>query len=182
MKQLTLFLATATLAGCAGAPAAVAPAERTMDVVGVIALQPGATRKLQALVTQNDATTLSRIEVWLKRGDAAAVDLGDLGAAERNLTLNNLRLDTAYAVTLKGFKDDPNDAGTAEVQISDDAASTITFDTNADGAGAYQATRTVTFKLVLQDQTFAGEAGGTIDLDPGTLTSTTAPESLGGND
>lgn len=134
------------------------------------------------LVTPNDLIRLNagKIEVWLKRGSEAAVQVGQaLPGTQRQLTLTNLRLNTTYQVLLKAYKDDPNDASTVPtLKMSDDGPSTTTFTTNADGNGAYDTRREETLALRLSDYTFAGKAAGNVSVTPGAFTSTTASEAL----
>ncbi len=183
MKFLPLYLTAALLGGCMAAspvqpPAAVGakqPGHATVRGAIRLASAPYA---LKALVTENDAKTLARIEVWLDKGTGAVL-VGELAGTATEVTLSNLRLDMAYLVTLRAFKDDPETSTTdATLQISDDAHSVSKFNTFADSVGAYQTEIATTFALRLADQTFAGSAGGAIALTPGVLGSTQEPEVL----
>lgn len=130
-------------------------------------------------LTPNDASTLARIEVWMSRGGAAAVLLGDLAGTARLVKLNALRLDTEYRVQLKGFKANPNQADPGfTMQISADDASSASFRTDPDASGAYAALRNFSVPLVLTNQVFSGQAEGGVVLTEGTLSSTAEPEAL----
>lgn len=182
MKKTAMIIAIACLAGCAAPASTVLPTSAKqgfMSVKGAISVKSAKAFQLKSLVTQNDESTLARIEVWLARDGGKATSLGDLDGTARSVTLNNLKLDSTYTVTLKGFKDDPNTEGVdSDLPISEDALSVVEFNTNADDSGAYQSEKEVSFALKLNDQTFAGQASGNIDLTTGDLTSTDAEEAL----
>lgn len=131
-------------------------------------------------LTPNDATTLARIEVWLSRNGGTPLLLGNLGGAERSLTLNALKLDSGYQVLLKGFKADPNLASdpSFSMKISQDDASSASFRTDPDASGAYALNRNFNLPLVLSNQVFSGTAAGGIVVTPGLLDSTAQPEAL----
>lgn len=184
MKPIVPLLIAFVLAGCA-APAIAPMGEpaSTVTVRGPLAVSAADGFRLLAapgdVVTANSLENLARIEVWLKRGDLDFAPVGDgLAGTARTVTLANLRKDTTYQVMLRGFKLDPNtQETTASFQMSDDAKSTVTFDTRPVG-GVYAAVKDVEFSLWLRDYAFAGEAGSGILIVPGPSGETEEPEGL----
>lgn len=185
----SLLVAAAFLSACAGTQALPALPTRPAAVsaealiaVSAPAAAPGLYQLLQSptQVTPNDASTLARIEVWLKRDAGGATHLGDLTGDKRSVKLNQLRLDAAYHVQLKGFKANPNLASDPgfTMQISEDNASSASFRTDPDASGAYALDRSFTVPLKLSNQVFAGTATGGITLTEGTLSSTVEAEAL----
>jgi hypothetical protein len=191
--MLTICAALA-LAGCASQPAVLAPAPvkapAGVTVQAAFAVKPVTNFGLLGTaqtnrITPNDEEALVAIEVWLAVGDAKSKKLGNVGPLSRQVVVNNLKLDTKYALTLKGFKLDPN-ASESElqeefpptVQMSDDEESTTTFNTNADSGGGYQQFQYVDLTLQLSDQVFSGTTTGNVTVEGGVLESTDKDEAL----
>jgi len=187
---------------------APAPASVTVEAAFGVAPAPVAKafgllgRPIQRRFTPNVEAAITHIEAWLHKGeDGEWSKLGDLPADQRTVVVNNLKLSTSYALRLRAFKEDPDAKPELlpdpipsyklrvldttpiklmppEVQMSDDAASTATFNTNADDGGGFRERRTLDLTLQLSNQVFSGSADGNITVEDGTLSSTEDAEAL----
>jgi len=183
VSRLSLLAALAA-AGCAPVPAA-APAAGLFGggvrVSSRLALQDrGGFRLLNTApgVTAYERADVAYLRVYLRRADGDEVRLGDFTLGDAPLVIENLRMDTTYAVRLEAYKADDTRIDANADDDDDDAEGCETSFTTTNVQELDLTAAMNPFKLKLLDQAFNGTAGGAVEVTPGEVTQPIEAERL----
>lgn len=187
-----MLLAALAAAGCAPAPASAPTGQAGLFGGGVTVtsrLGIQARDGYRLMLTEPGINGYGRadvayLKVFLSRGDGDEVYLGRFDLVDDvPLKIENLKMDSTYAVRLEAYKTDANGDTRIDANADDEEG-----DTNAEGCETSFTTTNVQtldltaaqnpFKVQLLDQTFSGTASGDVEVTAGGVVGPDADERL----